>query len=215
MLIRVSIVEDNAPLRQIMSEWIVEAGDMKLGQAYPDGEAALAGLVKQPPDVVLMDINLPGQNGIECVRQLKLLLPNTQFVMVTVYMDTDLIFQALAAGATGYLLKRAGREEVLTAIREVHAGGSPMSRNIARMIVEAFQGVSAETPEIERLTERELDVLRLLSKGLFYKEIADKLSLSFNTVHTLSRRIYEKLHVNSRKEAVARFRQSSHPGHRP
>lgn len=214
MLIRVSIVEDNAPLCQIMSEWIAQTPDMKLVQTYPDAEAALADLPKQPADVVLMDINLPGQSGIECVRQLKTQLASTQFVMVTVYMDTDLIFQALAAGATGYLLKRAGRDEVLAAIREVHAGGSPMSRNIARMIVETFQGVSPETPEMERLTERELDVLRLLSRGLIYKEIADKLNLSFNTVHTLSRRIYEKLHVTSRKEAVARFRQSAYPSPR-
>jgi DNA-binding NarL/FixJ family response regulator len=214
MPIRVSIVEDNAPLCQIMSEWIVKAPDMKLVQAYPDAEAALADLPKQPADVVLMDINLPGQSGIECVRQLKPQLPATQFVMVTVYMDTDLIFQALTAGATGYMLKRSGRDEVLTAIREVHAGGSPMSRNIARLIVETFQSASPETPEIERITERELDVLRLLSRGLLYKEIADKLNLSFNTVHTLSRRIYEKLHVTSRKEAVARFRQSSHPSPR-
>lgn len=214
MSIRISIVEDNAPLLQIMSGWIKETSDMKLVQTYPNAEAALVDLPKQPADVVLMDINLPGQNGIECVRQLKPQLATTQFVMVTMYMDTDLIFQALAAGATGYLLKRAGRDEVLAAIREVHAGGSPMSRNIARMIVETFQGVPPEAPEIERLTERELDVLRLLSRGLFYKEIADKLNLSFNTVHTLSRRIYEKLHVTSRKEAVARFRQSSHPSPR-
>lgn len=212
MPIRISIVEDNAPLRQIMSEWIVQAPDMKLLHAYPDAETAAIGLQKHPADVVLMDINLPGKSGIECVRQLKPLLPATQFVMVTIYMDTDLIFQALSAGATGYLLKRSSREEILTAIREVNAGGSPMSRNIARLIVETFQGVPPEIPDIERLSDRELDVLRLLSQGLFYKEIAGKLNLSFNTVHTLSRRIYEKLHVNSRSEAVARFRQSPPPG---
>jgi len=214
MPIKVSIVEDNAPLRQIMSEWIGQAADMKLVRAYPDAETALAEMSRQKSDVVLMDINLPGQNGIECVRQLKQQLPSTQFLMVTVHMDTDLIFQALAAGATGYLLKRSKRDEVLTAIREVNAGGSPMSRNIARLIVEAFQGVPPETPELEHLTERELHVLRLLSGGLMYKEIADKLNVSFNTVHTLSRRIYEKLHVNSRKEAVDRFRKVAQPGRR-
>jgi len=214
MPIKVSIVEDNEPLRQIMTEWIVQAADMKFVRSYPDAETALADLPRQKTDVVLMDINLPGQNGIECVRQLKALLPATQFLMVTVHMDTDLIFQALAAGATGYMLKRSKRDEVLTAIREVNAGGSPMSRNIARLIVEAFQGVPPEAPDIERLTERELDVLRLLSGGLMYKEIADKLNVSFNTVHTLGRRIYEKLHVNSRKEAIARFRKVAQPGRR-
>jgi DNA-binding NarL/FixJ family response regulator len=206
MSIRIAIVEDNKPLRQIMSDWIGKASGLKLIQAYPDAETALVGLPKQPVDVVLMDINLPGQSGIECVRQLKPLMMTTQFVMVTVYMDTDLIFEALAAGATGYLLKRSTHEEILTAIREVHAGGSPMSRNIARMIVEKFQSVPSGMPDIERLSDREMDVLRLLSQGLFYKEIASKLNLSFNTVHTLSRRIYEKLQVNSRSEAVARFR---------
>jgi len=214
MPIKVSIVEDNAPLRQIMSEWIGQTADMKLVRTYPDAETAMSDLPKQKTDVVLMDINLPGQSGIECVRQLKPMLSSTQFMMVTVHMDTDLIFQALAAGATGYLLKRSKREEVLTAIREVNAGGSPMSRNIARLIVEAFQGVPPEAPEIEHLTERELHVLRLLSGGLIYKEIADKLTISFNTVHTLGRRIYEKLHVNSRKEAVERFRKVAQPGRR-
>jgi len=207
MPIRIGIVEDNGPLRQIMSEWIGAAPDMKFVGAYPDAESALVGLPKDGPDVVLMDINLPGQSGIDCVRQLKPILTKTQFVMVTVYMDTDLIFQALAAGATGYLLKRSTREEILNAIREVHAGGSPMTRNIARMIVEKFQNVPAGIPDPQRLSDREMDVLRLLSQGLFYKEIASKLKLSFNTVHTLSRRIYEKLHVNSKSEAVALFRQ--------
>lgn len=214
MPIKVSIVEDHAPLRQIMSDWIGQEADMKLDRAYPDAETALADIPKQKSDVVLMDINLPGQSGIECVRQLKPHLPSTQFLMVTVHMDTDLIFQALAAGATGYLLKRSKRDELLTAIREVNAGGSPMSRNIARLIVEAFQGVPPEASEIEHLTERELDVLRLLSGGLIYKEIAEKLNVSFNTVHTLSRRIYEKLQVNSRKEAVDRFRKVAQPGRR-
>jgi len=207
MPIRIAIVEDHASLRQIMSEWIENTKDMKLVGVYPDAESALERLPKESVDVVLMDINLPGQSGIECVRQLKPLLMKAQFVMVTVYMDTDLIFQALAAGATGYLLKRSTREEILTAIREVHAGGSPMTRSIARMIVEKFQNVPAGIPDPQRLSDREMDVLRLLSQGLFYKEIASKLKLSFNTVHTLSRRIYEKLHVNSKGEAVALFRQ--------
>lgn len=211
MSILVSIVEDHTPLRQIMAEWIGQAQGMTLGQTYPDAEAALANLPQRPADVVLMDINLPGQDGIECVRQLKPLLPSTQFVMVTVYMDADRIFNALAAGATGYLLKRASRPELLQAIHEVSAGGSPMSRNIARLIVEKFHAAPSQSPDMERLSDRELDVLRLLARGLVYKEIAIELNLSFHTVHTLVRRIYEKLHVHTRREAVARFRQANQP----
>jgi len=211
MPILVSIVEDHAPLRQIMAEWIGHAQGMTLGQTYPDAETALANLPQRPADVVLMDINLPGQSGIECVRQLKPLLPSTQFVMVTVYMEADQIFNALAAGASGYLLKRSSHSELLHAIHEVAAGGSPMSRNIARLIVEKFHAVPSQSPDMERLSDRELDVLRLLARGLVYKEIAIELNLSFHTVHTLVRRIYEKLHVHTRREAVARFRQANQP----
>ena len=211
MPILVSIVEDHAPLRQIMAEWIGHAQGMTLGQTYPDAEAALANLPQHPADVVLMDINLPGQSGIECVRQLKPLLPSTQFVMVTVYMEAVRIFNALAAGASGYLLKRSSHSELLHAIHEVAAGGSPMSRNIARLIVEKFQAVPFHSPDMERLSDRELDVLRLLARGLVYKEIASELNLSFHTIHTLVRRIYEKLHVHTRREAVARFHQANQP----
>jgi DNA-binding NarL/FixJ family response regulator len=211
MKILVAIVEDHDPLRQIMAEWIGQAPDMKLGRTYPDAESALADLPHHPADVVLMDINLPGVNGIECVRQLKALLPATQFVMVTVYMDADRIFKALAAGSTGYLLKRSTHMELLQAIREVAAGGSPMSRNIARLIVEKFHGTPPMSPDMERLSDRELEVLRLLARGRIYKEIATELNLSFNTIHTLVRRIYEKLHVHTRREAVARFHQTGQP----
>jgi DNA-binding NarL/FixJ family response regulator len=211
MPILVSIVEDHAPVRQIMAERIGQAPGMKLGRTYPDAESALADLPRHPADVVLMDINLPGQCGIECVRQLKPLLPTTQFVMVTVYMDADRIFKALAAGATGYLLKRSSHTELLQAIREVAAGGSPMSRNIARIIVEKFHGMPPVSPDMERLSDRELEVLRLLARGQVYKEIATELNLSFHTIHTLVRRIYEKLHVHTRREAVARFHQANQP----
>jgi DNA-binding NarL/FixJ family response regulator len=211
MQILVSIIEDHAPLRQILAEWIEQAPDMKLRRIYPDAETALAHLPQYPADVVLMDINLPGQSGIECVRQLKPLLPATQFMMVTVYMDADRIFSALAAGATGYLLKRASNQELLQAIREVAAGGSPMSRNIARLIVEKFHAEPPQSTDMELLSERELDVLRLLARGLVYKEIATDLNVSFHTVHTLVRRIYEKLHVHTRREAVARFHQANRP----
>jgi len=209
MPILVSIVEDHAPVRQIMAEWIDQAPDLKLGHTYPDAESALADLPQHPADVVLMDINLPGLCGIECVRYLKPLLPGTQFVMVTVYMDADRIFKALTAGATGYLLKRAAHMELLQAIREVAAGGSPMSRNIARLIVETFLAVSAKSPDTEPLSDRELDVLRLLACGQAYKEIAADLNLSYHSVHTLIRRIYEKLHVHIRHETVGRIHQTS------
>ncbi len=208
MPILVSIVEDYAPVRQIMAERIGDAPGMKLGRTYPDAESALADLPQHPADVVLMDINLPGQCGIECVRKLKQLLPATQFVMVTVYMDADRIFKALAAGATGYLLKRASHTELLQAIREVAAGGSPMNRNIARLIVDTFHGVPPQSPDVERLSDREFDVLRLLAHGQAYKEIAADLNLGFNTVHTLVRRIYEKLHVHTRCGTEARFQQT-------
>lgn len=216
MQIGVSIVEDNAPLRQLMAECLGTAPDMKLGRVYPDAETALADLPKHPVEVVLMDINLPGQSGIECVRQLKSLLPDTQFVMVTAYMEPDLIFQALAAGATGYLLKRSSQSELLTAIREVVAGGSPMSRNIARLIVEAFQGAppTQQASEMEQLSERELAVLRLLARGHTYKEVANDLNLNFHTIHTLVHRTYEKLQVHTRRDAVARFRQATQPRRR-
>jgi DNA-binding NarL/FixJ family response regulator len=211
MKILVSIVEDHESLRQLLAEWVSQAPDMKLGRTYSDAESALADLPQNPADVVLMDINLPGLNGIECVRQLKALLPATQFVMVTVYMDADRIFKALAAGATGYLLKRSSHTELLQAIREVAAGGSPMSRLIARLIVEKFHGTQPMSNDVERLSDRELEVLRLLARGQCNKEVAASLNLSFHTVHTLVRRIYEKLHVHTRREAVARFHQASQP----
>ncbi|MEI6607648.1 MAG: response regulator transcription factor [Verrucomicrobiota bacterium] len=205
MPILVSIVEDHAPVRQIMAERIAQAPGMKLRRTYPDAESAREDLPQHPADVVLMDINLPGQCGIECVRHLKPLLPTTQFVMVTVYLDAERIFKALAAGATSYLLKRATHTELLQAIREVAAGGSPMSRNIARHIVETLREVPPESPDVERLSDRELDVLRLLASGQGSKEIVAELNLGIITVHTLVRRIYEKLHVHTRRNAVARL----------
>lgn len=152
-----------------------------------------------------MDINLPGMNGVECVRQLKPLLPKTQIVMLTVYEDTENIFNALAAGATGYLLKRTSKDELLSAIREVQAGGSPMTAHIARKVVQSFQRPVPAAQPTENLSEREREVLELLSQGFLYKEIADKLGVGYETVHTYVRRIYEKLQVRTRTEAVARF----------
>jgi DNA-binding NarL/FixJ family response regulator len=152
-----------------------------------------------------MDINLPGANGVECVRQLKPQLPNTQIVMLTVYEETEMIFKALAAGATGYLLKQTPPADLLTAIRDVHRGGSPMTSHIARKIVASFQQQPAALSRgLENLTPREQEVLDHLAKGFLYKEIADALGISYDTVHAHIRRIYEKLQVRSRTEAVAK-----------
>jgi len=152
-----------------------------------------------------MDINPPGMNGVECVRQLKKILPEIQVMMLTVYEDTENIFNALAAGANGYMLKRTASKDLLEAIREVHRGGSPMTMHIARKVVQSFQQTAATAQPAENLSEREQQVLDLLSRGLIYKEIAEKLGISYETVHTYIRRIYEKLQVRTRTEAVAKF----------
>lgn len=203
--IGVSIVDDDAPVRKILGEWISQASSFRCVSAYGDAETAVASLPKDKPDVVLMDINLAGRSGIQCVAKLKALMPKTQFLMLTVYEDTDHIFDALAAGATGYLLKRRSRGELLDAIRQVHEGGSPMTSYIARKVVQAFQRPRSELPAETTLSQREYEVLRLLARGSAYKTIADNLGISISTVNTYIMRIYEKLHVHSRGEAVARY----------
>jgi DNA-binding NarL/FixJ family response regulator len=204
--ISVSIIEDDGPARQILSDWIQRADGFKFVSGHGNGESALSRLPKEKPDVVLADINLPGQNGIECVRRLKPLLPQTQFVMLTVYEDADHIFHALAAGATGYLLKQTPRAELLAALRQVHSGGSPMTSNIARKVVQSFQQrPQATLPESVELSPREREVLDLLTRGYLYKEIADLLNISLPTVNTYIRRMYEKLHVRSRAQAAAKY----------
>ena len=155
------------------------------------------------PDVVLMDINLPGMSGVECVRRLRAVVPAVQVVMLTVYEDTDLIFAALAAGATGYLLKRTPPDELLGGIWDVHRGGSPMTGHIARKVVQSFREADRAGDE-DALSPREREVLDHLAQGYLYKEIAARLSISYDTVHTYVRRIYEKLQVHSRTEAVAK-----------
>lgn len=204
MSIRVAIVEDNSRVRNSLARLIELSDGFERASEHACGEDALAALPKSKPDVVLMDINLPGMNGVECVRQIKPLLPATQIVMLTVYENTDLIFQALAAGATGYLLKQTPPAELLAAVREVHAGGSPMTGHIARKVVASFQQASHSAREFENLTPREKQVLDYLAKGFLYKEIAEAMTISYDTVHTHIRKIYEKLHVRSRTEAVAK-----------
>ncbi|HEY1663055.1 MAG TPA: response regulator transcription factor [Verrucomicrobiae bacterium] len=205
MAISVSIVEDNDKLRGTLSRVLNRSEGFQCVSQYPNAEDALKDLPVIKPNVVLMDINLPGMNGVECVRQLKQILPETQVMMLTVYEDTENIFNALAAGANGYMLKRTASKELLEAIQDVHRGGSPMTMHIARKVVQSFQRSAAAAQTTENLSEREQQVLDLLSQGLMYKEIADKLEISYETVHTYIRRIYEKLQVRTRTEAVAKF----------
>jgi DNA-binding NarL/FixJ family response regulator len=207
MSIRVSVVEDDAEARELLVGWINRSQEFVCSSDHGSGEDALKSLPKTRPEIVLMDINLPGMNGPECVRQLKPLLPEAQFVMVTIYEDSDHIFQALQAGATGYLLKQTARADLLAALRQVHAGGSPMTPNIARKVVRTFQQPPRQ-PQPTAMTElsaRENEILQLLAQGYLYKEIADKLGIKLPTVDSHIRRIYEKLHVRSRSEAIARY----------
>src|SRR5205809_7303850 len=174
MPITVSIVEDNEQLRGTLARVLNRAEGLRCLSQYGDAESALEGLARDRPDVVLMDINLPGMNGVECVRRLKQLAPAIQVIMLTVYEDTENIFKALTAGASGYLLKRTPRAEVLDAIREVYRGGSPMTTHIARKVVQSFQQTGVSTQQTESLSPREQEVLDCLSTGFLYKEIADK-----------------------------------------
>lgn len=197
------IVEDDVSVRPLLAEWIQEtAGFTLLGQ-YPDAESALPAITKHKPKIVLTDISLPGLSGIGLVRQVKPNLSSTQFVMLSIYEDSNHIFEALSAGATGYLSKRTPREALIAALREVNAGGSPMSSSIARKVVQSFQRKTAKAEPIEELSKRENEVLELLAQGHAYKHIADALNVGMATVSTYTRRIYEKLHVNSRGQAVA------------
>jgi DNA-binding NarL/FixJ family response regulator len=205
MSIAVSIVEDDPQVRGSLAKLIDGAPGFRCVSVHPSAEDALVEIPKVKPEVVLMDINLPGANGVECVRKLKPHLPATQIIMLTVYQKTEHIFNALAAGATGYMLKQTPPSELLIAIKEVHGGGSPMSSHIARKIVQSFQQPApAACAEAESLSPREAEVLDLLAKGFLYKEIADQMKVSYATVHTHIRHIYEKLHVRSRTEAVAK-----------
>ncbi len=204
MSISVSIVEDDAGIRSTLAKLINSSPGYRCVSDHGSAESALEEIPKLKPNVALMDINLPGLSGVECVRRLKPLLPGTQVIMLTVYQNTEHIFNALAAGATGYLLKQTPPAELLVAIQEVNAGGSPMSSHIARKIVQSFQRTSPATKEMESLSQRESEVLELLAKGFLYKEIAESMKVTYATVHTHIRHIYEKLHVRSRTEAVAK-----------
>lgn len=204
-MISVSIVDDEKKLCTSIATFLNGSDGFRCLSIYGNAEAALQHLPNDRPDVVLMDINMAGMDGIECVRRLKTLVPQIQILMLTVYEDTEQIFKALAAGATGYLLKRLEPEELLQAIRDVHAGGSPMSNSIARKVVASFQEANRAGEKQNLLSQREQAVLDCLAQGLAYKQIGDQLGISINTIRTHLRHIYEKLHVQSRTEAVAKY----------
>jgi len=207
MNISVSIVEDDASVRKILTGWLRRAKNFTCASEHSSGEEALNHLAAVKPDVILMDINLNGMTGIYCVSRLKPLMPDTQFLMLTVYEDSGHIFEALAAGASGYLLKRTPREELLASIKQIHEGGAPMTSYIARKVVHAFHREQADKVGLPDLAPREWQVLQMLARGFAYKEIADALAISISTVNTHIHRTYEKLHVRSRGEAVARLSQ--------
>jgi DNA-binding NarL/FixJ family response regulator len=205
----VAIVEDNAVIRKTFRQWINAAPGFQCVAACADAEEALAEIPGLKPDVVLMDVHLPGESGIACTARLKEALPSVQIIIVTVYRNHELIIQALQAGACGYLLKRSSPEELLKAISEVLSGGAPMTGEIARMLVEAFQKKPASSAPGDGLTQREAEILALLSEGLSNKEIADRGKISYDTVRAHLRHIYEKLHVRGRTEAVKKFLNAS------
>jgi len=204
MALRVAIVEDDPRWRANLELLLRETEGLECVGSYPSGEAAVADLPRRSPQVVLMDINLPKMSGVECTRQLRALLPEVQIVMLTVYDDSDRIFQALQMGANGYLLKRASADEILQAIQDVHRGGAPMSAYIARKVVQSFQHPAAPTRPDEVLSKRESEVLSYVSRGYSDKEVAEALGLTPATVRSYLKTIYGKLHVHSRTQAIAK-----------
>lgn len=204
-MITVSIVEDHVGTRKSLENLLAEAPDFRLLDAYPTGEEALRGMTASPPDVALVDINLPGMSGIDCVRILKGQFPALKILMLTTYEESELIFNSLRAGASGYLLKKMAPVELIQAIEQVHTGGAPMSMQVARKVVDHFHQIRQTASEVEKLTPREQETLALLAKGFLYKEIGDKLGVTVNTVKRHLHAIYEKLHVQSRTEATAKY----------
>jgi DNA-binding NarL/FixJ family response regulator len=205
MAIKVSIIEDDAWIRENLATRIAQTEGFACVGTYRTGEEAVARLPGLAPDVVLMDINLPKMNGIECVRQLRSLIPSAQVLMLTVYEDSEKIFNSLLAGASGYLLKRTPQVEILEAIADVHRGNSPMTGHIARKVVQYFNQRGGPRDDMERLSAREREVLDHLARGVSYKEIASLLAVSIDTVRVHIKGIYGKLHVHSRGEAVAKY----------
>ena len=205
MPITISIVEDDRSTRENLAELINSVPTLRCLGTYSTGEKALAGIPADTPDVALVDLNLPGMSGIECVAKLKSKLPNLHVLILTTYEESDLIFDSLRAGANGYLLKNMPPEELLQAFEQVQAGGAPMSMQIARKVVHYFHRSENTASEMGKLSPREHEVLSLLAKGRLYKEIASDLGISMGTLRTHQQRIYEKLHVQSRTEAVLKY----------
>jgi DNA-binding NarL/FixJ family response regulator len=201
MPVKVSIVEDLAEIREGLGELVRSDKDLVLLETFENAESAIENIIRDQPDIVIMDISLPGMNGIECIRQVKEKCPATQFMMFTVYENDEKVLQALQAGATGYLLKKTDSRRILESIKELNQGGSPMSSNIARKLVNVFLDAKKVAPN-NILTERENEVLQLLADGLLYKEIADRLQIVHGTVRQHIHNIYEKLHVQNRTEAI-------------
>jgi len=215
MSITVCIVEDDAELRESISGFIDGSPGYTCLGAFRTGEEALKAIPALAPAVVLMDINLPGMSGIQCVKRLKEKIPNLQALMLTVYENSDRIFEALTAGACGYLLKNTPPEKLLESIQDVQNGGSPMSNHIARKVVLAFHPTTQTSPVLQQLAPREQEVLDLLSKGCPYKQIAAEMGVGIGTVQTYIRRIYEKLHVNCRTDAVVKYLDATASGSVP
>jgi DNA-binding NarL/FixJ family response regulator len=221
LITKVAIVEDNATLRKYLAELIGNVPGHRCVCACSSAEEAVVEIPAHKPNVVLMDIHLPGESGIACTARLREKLPNVQVIMLTVYKDIKMIFQALKAGACGYVLKRSDDQEILDAIAEVRSGGAPMTSEIARMVVRSFmeQAKTPDTAGTDQLSARELEILALLAEGCPNKEIASRLSISNATVRTHLMHIYEKLHVRCRTEAAAKYLRSkpaeaaAHPAH--
>lgn len=215
MLIKVAIVEDSKAVRENWARLISVSPGLRCVGVCASGDEALKRLPEWKPDVVLMDINMPGISGIECAARLKHRLPATQILMVTVYGDSEKVFQALQAGASGYLLKRTPPDELVAAIKDVFAGGAPMTSEVARKVIETFRRPAPAGVTGASLSEREKEALALLAQGYSDKEIASQLGISFDTVRTHLKHIYDKLHVRSRTEAAAKYLQSTEAADSP
>ena len=205
MPISVAIVEDDPRVRRTLASVISRGDDCRCAGEYATAEEALNEIPRRAPQVVLMDIDLPGMNGVECVRRLVEQLPQVQVLMLTVFKDSDSIFDALTAGAVGYLVKPVRAAQLIDAVHDVYGGGAPMTSGIARKVVQVFQRSQPSAREVENLSPRELEVLELLARGYLYKEIASRIGVAYATIRTHVERIYEKLHVRSRSQAVARY----------
>ncbi len=198
----ISMVEDLEEVRNAVEQLVRSSEKFLWLEGYSNGEMALKSIPGKTPDIVIMDINLPGISGLDCIKKLKPLCPETQFIMFTIYEDDEKVFEALKAGAHGYLLKKTSGEKLLEALDELHAGGSPMSALIARKVIELFEVKYKGSRELALLTNREKEILELLARGYLYKEIASQLHITINTVKQYIHSIYEKLHVQNRTEAI-------------